>query len=54
MEITLYKTSEATNEDGLQIMLWKFIDQDGNIWNTETDINGTEIEAASIILGSIQ
>ena len=53
MEITLYKTSEATNEDGLQIMLWKFIDQDGNLWNTETDINGMEMEAESIILYSI-
>lgn len=54
MEITLYKTSEATNENGVQVMLWKFIDQDGNLWNTETAIDGTEEEAASIILGSIQ
>lgn len=54
MEITLYKTSEATNEDGLQVMLWKFIDQDGNLWNTETAVDGTEEEAASIILGSVQ
>lgn len=54
MEITLYKTSEATNEDGVPVMLWKFIDQDGNSWNTETAIDGTEEEAASIILGSVQ
>mgnify|MGYP003336793328 CR=1 FL=1 len=53
MEITLYKTSEATNENGVQVMLWKFIDQDGNLWNTETDINGTEQDAAAIILQSI-
>lgn len=37
-----------------QVMLWKFIDQDGNLWNTETPIDGTEEDAASIILGSIQ
>jgi hypothetical protein len=33
------------------VMLWKFIDENGNIWNTETAIDGTEEEAASIILG---
>ena len=54
MEITLSKTSEATNEDGVPVMLWKFIDQNGNLWNTETAIDGTEEEAASIILGSVQ
>jgi hypothetical protein len=54
MEITLYKTTQATNENGEPVMLWKFIDQDGNLWNTETAIDGTEEEAASIILGSMQ
>jgi len=34
-------------------MLWKFIDENGNIWNTETAIDGTEEDAASIILGSV-
>ena len=53
MVITLQKTTEATNEDGVPVMLWKFIDQNGNLWNTETAIDGTEEEAASIILGSI-
>ena len=33
------------------VMLWKFIDENGNLWNTETAIDGTEEEAASIILG---
>ena len=42
----------AWNE--VSVMLWKFKDQDGNLWNTETPIDGTEEDAASIILGSIQ
>ena len=37
-----------------EVMLWKFKDQDGNLWNTETPIDGTEEDAASIILGSVQ
>jgi len=54
MTIEFYKRTEAMNESGEPVLLWKFKDQDGNLWNTETDINGTEMEAASIILGSIQ
>ena len=53
MTITFYKQTEATNDDGVTVMLWKFKDENGNLWNTETDINGTEMEAASIILQSI-
>lgn len=54
MEITLHKqTTEATNENGEPVMLWKFIDENGNLWNTETPIDGTEEDAASIILGSV-
>lgn len=53
MEITLYKTIAAQNENGEPVMLWKFIDENGNLWNTETPIDGTEEDAASIILGSI-
>jgi hypothetical protein len=34
------------------VMLWKFKDENGNLWNTETAIDGTEEEAASIILGN--
>ena len=40
--------------DGPKVMLWKFIDENGNLWNTETAIDGTEEEAASIILGANQ
>lgn len=54
MEITLYKQKQAINDEGAPVMLWKFKDQDGNLWNTETPIDGTEEDAASIILGSIQ
>lgn len=44
------------NETGwneVPVMLWKFKDQDGNLWNTETPIDGTEEDAASIILASV-
>jgi hypothetical protein len=54
MEISLYKQTPAQNENGEPVMLWKFKDQDGNLWNTETPIDGTEEDAASIILGSVQ
>jgi hypothetical protein len=30
--------------------LWKFIDENGDIWNTETSIDGTEEEAKNLIL----
>ena len=35
------------------VMLWKFIDENGNLWNTETPIDGTEQQAAEIIFDSI-
>jgi hypothetical protein len=54
MEITFYKQTEATNEDGVSVMLWKFVDDNGNLWNTETAIDGTEDEAKQIILQSIE
>ena len=53
MEITLHKQTPAQNEHGEPVMLWKFVDENGNLWNTETAIDGTEEEAASIILGSM-
>ena len=53
MTITLYKTKQATNENGEPVMLWKFIDQDGNLWNTETPADGTEQQAAEIVLNSM-
>ena len=53
MTITFYKQTEATNEDGVPVMLWKFIDENGNLWNTETPADGTEQQAAEIILQSM-
>ncbi len=68
MTITFYKKEESItgyaiewNADGQAIawsnepavMLWKFKDENGNIWNTETAIDGTEDEAKQIILQSI-
>jgi hypothetical protein len=66
MEITLYKQYEGVRRDAIAwdsegnetewnevpVMLWKFKDENGNLWNTETAIDGTEEEAASIILGN--
>jgi hypothetical protein len=66
MELTLHKKTEAINNNPIvfdaegnpteygasfPVMLWKFKDENGNLWNTETAIDGTEEEAASIILG---
>jgi hypothetical protein len=66
MEITFYKKTEAVNTpvlaydadgnateygESFPVLLWKFKDENGNLWNTETAIDGTEEEAASIILG---
>ena len=68
MEITLIKQTEAINNnpiewdsegnvtkygDAFPVMLWKFKDENGNLWNTETPIDGTEEDAASIILASV-
>lgn len=33
----------------IPILLWKFRDENGNLWNTETAIDGTEAEALEII-----
>jgi hypothetical protein len=66
MILTLYKKTEAINTPELAwdaqgnateygapfpVLLWKFVDENGNLWNTETAIDGTEEEAATIILG---
>ena len=66
MNLELHKKTEAVNTPVLSrdaegnpteygasfpVMLWKFKDENGNLWNTETAIDGTEEEAASIILG---
>jgi len=68
MTLTFYKKNESItgyaiewNADGQAIawsnepavMLWKFIDENGNLWNTETAIDGTEDQAKQIILQSI-
>lgn len=68
MNLTLHKKTLSVtnyitewNQDGQPIswaenqpvMLWKFVDQDGNLWNTETSIDGTEQQAAEIIFDSI-
>ena len=69
MTIEFYKVTEAISTPAISwdadgnpteygepfpVLLWKFRDENGNLWNTETDINGTEEDAASIILGSVQ
>lgn len=37
--------------DKYSVILWKFKDENGNVWNTETSMNGTEDQAREIILG---
>lgn len=53
MKYTLYKTITADNENGETVLLWKFRDENGNLWNTETPIDGTEEDAIAIIMQSI-
>jgi hypothetical protein len=38
----------------IPVLLWKFIDENGNLWNTETVIEATEGEAKEIILQSLE
>jgi hypothetical protein len=53
MTLSLYKKMEIENDIGHMVIIWKFIDENGNLWNTETPINGTEEDAKQIILQSI-
>ena len=53
MTIEYISNIEATNQDGVPVMLWKFTDENGNLWNTETGIDGTEEDARQIILTSM-
>lgn len=53
MNLKLKQQTEAINSDGIPVMLWKFIDENGNLWNTETPMDGTEQQAAEIILNSM-
>lgn len=53
MKLELKKQTEAINNDGIPVMLWKFVDGNGNLWNTETSFDGTEQDARQIILQSI-
>jgi hypothetical protein len=65
MEITFYQKTEAVNTfvtafdaegnateygNPFPVMLWKFKDENGKFWNTETAIDGTEEEAKNKIL----
>lgn len=53
MTIELMKQAPAQNENGEPVLLWKFKDENGNLWNTETPADGTEQQAAEIILQSM-
>ena len=53
MILTIEKQTDAINDNGVPVMLWKFKDENGNLWNTETAIDGTEDQAKQIILQSI-
>lgn len=68
MELILHKKTEAMNTpvisfdregnpieygEPFSVLLWKFKDENGNLWNTETAIDGTEQQAAEIILNSM-
>jgi hypothetical protein len=54
IKMELHITTQATNQNGMPVLLWKFKDRHGNLWNTETPIDGTEEQAKAIILQSVQ
>lgn len=54
MELTLKRQAEAISKEGAPVWLWKFVDENGDLWNTETSIEGTQEEAKQIILSSIE
>lgn len=53
MQLEFYKCNEEKDQDGHTVLIWKFIDGKNNIWCTETPLDGTEEDAASIILASV-
>jgi len=68
MELTFYKKTDAINTpilawddegnpteygESFPVILWKFVDENGNLWNTETPIDGTEEQAVTIIMNSM-
>jgi hypothetical protein len=48
--MTLIKNYLDTNQDGIEVMMWIFKDQDENLWVTETAIIDNEKNALDIIL----
>lgn len=53
MNLEFYKKNIVLNANDIEVLIWKFKDKFGNIYVTETPIDGTEEEAAIIILGSV-
>lgn len=55
-KITVYDEFDIPREHGSEseIIVWKFKDENGNLWVTETAIDGTEDEAKQIILQSLE
>lgn len=53
MNIKFLSNEEATHDNGTIVLLWKFADENGGIRCTETPIDGTEQQAAEIILNSM-
>jgi hypothetical protein len=49
MNLEFYKKSIVLNTNDIEVLIWKFKDEFGNIFVTETPIDGTEEEAMQII-----
>lgn len=54
MDLQFYKKIESKNNENNDIFVWKFIDENGNIWRTETSTNESELDAKQIILDANQ
>lgn len=52
MNLEFYKKIEAKDVNNNNIFVWKFMDENGDIWRTQTSISGSELDAKQIILQS--
>lgn len=54
MNLEFNKKTETKDGNNNDIFIWKFTDENGNIWRTETSVSGSETHAKQIISQSIQ
>lgn len=50
MDLILHNKFNANDENGNPILIWQFIDNVGNYYCTQTDINTDELTAKNVFL----